>query len=160
MVDHHSFLLAFSSFEALCVRFSIAASSYTLLTVYRPPNSSLPLILTEFSALLENLISSPSELIITGDFNLHVDNPSEYYASQFLSLLQSFDLSQLVSCPTHKKMTPDQIEHTLDLLITRTSSNIFSNPLTSDHALSDHLAVHADLLVPSHSVLFSYPEFL
>ena len=59
----------FSTFEALCVRISISSASYTLLTIYRPPKSSKSQFLTEFSTLLEDLSSSPSELIITGDFN-------------------------------------------------------------------------------------------
>src|SRR5207244_8768092 len=91
----------FSSFEALCVRLTIASSSYTILTIYRPPSSSKALFSTEFSTLLEDLIPSPSELIITGDFNFHVDNANCPHATSFLTLLETFGLSQLVSFPTH-----------------------------------------------------------
>src|SRR3954463_4317229 len=73
----------------------------------------------EFSTLLEDLISSPSELIITGDFNFHVDDPNSSSGSSFLSLLDTFGLSQLVSFPTHTA------GNTLDLLITRSSSTLF-----------------------------------
>src|SRR5213083_3371372 len=75
---------------------------------------------SEFSTLLEDLISSPSELIITGEFNFHVDDPNSSSGSSFLSLLDTFGLSQLVSFPAHTA------GHTLDLLITR-SSTLFSD---------------------------------
>src|SRR5207245_2073650 len=38
----------FSSFEALCVRLTMASSSYTILTIYRPPSYSKKLFSTEF----------------------------------------------------------------------------------------------------------------
>src|SRR5437899_5680938 len=109
----------FSSFESLCVRLTIASTSFTLLIIYRPPCSNSTLFQAEFSTLLEDLISSPSELIITGDFNFHVDDPNSSFGSSFHSFLDTFGLSQLVSFPTRTA------GHTLDLLITRSSSTLF-----------------------------------
>ena len=68
---------SFTSFESICIRLSISSSSFILLTIYRPPSTSLPTFIAEFSALLDFLSSVPSELIISGDFNIHVDNPSQ-----------------------------------------------------------------------------------
>src|SRR2546425_7877856 len=110
----------FSSFESLCVRLTIASTSFTLLVIYHPTCSNFTLFQAEFSTLLEDLISSLSELIITGDFNLHVDDPNSSFGSSFLSLLDIFGLSQLVPFPTHTA------GHTLDLLIIRSSSTLFS----------------------------------
>ena len=73
----------------------------------------------EFSTLLGDLISSPSELITTSDFNFHVDDPSSCPGSSFLSLLDTFGLSQLVSFPTHTA------GHTLDVLISRSFFTLF-----------------------------------
>src|SRR5207245_10380977 len=91
------------------------------------------------------LISSPSELIITGDFNLHVDNVNCPYATSFLTLLETFGLSQLVSFPTHDS------GHTLYLLITRTTSNIFTDVTFTCPALSDHSAILSVFSIPSRS---------
>src|SRR5437899_8166131 len=55
----------FSSFESLCVRLTTASTSFTLLVIYRPPCSNFTLFQAEFSTLLEDLISSPSELMIS-----------------------------------------------------------------------------------------------
>ena len=72
----------------------------------------------EFTSLIGSLISSPFEFIITGDFNLHVDDPASPPAASFLSVLDHFGLSQHVTFPTHRA------GHTLDLLVTRTSSEM------------------------------------
>src|SRR5437867_6932659 len=91
----------FSSFVSLCVRLTTASTSFTLLVIYRLPSSNFTLFQAEFSTLLEDLISSPSELIITGDFNFHVDDPNSSSSSSFLSLLiPSVFLDLSLSLPT------------------------------------------------------------
>ena len=92
-----------------------------MLTVYRPSSSSVKEFKTEFSSLLETMVSLPSELIISGDFNFHVDSPNEANSKSFLRLLESFSLKQHVNFPTHIR------GHTLDLLITRFDSEIIQS---------------------------------
>ena len=103
-------LPAVSSFEALCIKLSVASSSFTILTIYRPPKSKIPVsvFFDEFSSLLEILATSPSELIITGDFNFHVDDPTSPGVSSLHAVFDTFDLTQLVSFPTHTD------DHTLE----------------------------------------------
>ena len=50
-------------------------------------------------------------ILITGDFNLHIDNVSDFNAMDFLQLLHSFDFIQHTAGPTHN------CGHTLDLVI-------------------------------------------
>jgi hypothetical protein len=71
--------------------------------------------------------------LIIGDFNLHVDDSENSYATQFLSLLDSCNLTQLVNFPTHR------CGHTLDLIITATNSAL--SPVISHSQISpcDHL---------------------
>src|SRR6267154_2096467 len=149
----------FSSFESAAYRVTFASSFYIFLLIYRPPPKTKPINLptagsnsfssffTDFSLLLEDLVSSPSELIITGDFNLHLDDSSCSKSTSFLSLLHTFDLTQLVSFPTHSD------GHTLDLLITRASSSILSNIDYSSlpSSFSDHSAILSSLTIPSSS---------
>ena len=138
-------LPSFVSFEALCLRLSSASSSINILTLYRPPSASSATFLSEFSDLLESLITTPAELIITGDFNFHVDLPSAPSTVPFLDLLNTFDLSQHVNFPTHSA------GHTLDLFLTRSSSNIISSISSADPSLSDHCAIIASLALPCTS---------
>src|SRR6267154_450319 len=56
------------------ITYHIPLSPYCHIT-YRLPSSST-LFKAKFFTLLEDLISSPSELIISGNFNFHVDDPT------------------------------------------------------------------------------------
>ena len=132
-------LPSFNSFEAHCVKFSVSGSSFTILNVYRPPSSSVADFFPEFSTLLEDLVSSPSELLLTGDFSFHVDTPAQFHASSFLSLLENFNLVQHVNFPTHN------IGHTLHLLISRASSNFISSVDQTLVGISDYSAVLCSL---------------
>ena len=44
---------------------------------------------------------NPGRLLITGDFNIHVDKPEDFIAAKFLSILGSFGPTQHVNVPTH-----------------------------------------------------------
>ncbi|RMX46664.1 hypothetical protein pdam_00019047 [Pocillopora damicornis] len=74
--------------------------------MYRPPYSSLHPVSTsaffdEFSQFLENVVMCPEALVISGDFNLHLDDLRDYDTKKFMNLLETFSLSQHVSGPTH-----------------------------------------------------------
>lgn len=97
--------LTFTSFE--CVEYLLKSNSVWLriLVVYRPPPSTangltVTQFLSEFTVLLEHLALLPAELLILGDFNFHVDDTSDRNAVEFLSLLDTFNLSQHISEPT------------------------------------------------------------
>jgi hypothetical protein len=80
---------------------------------------------------LEQFSTSPSSLLIVGDFNFHVDDPTNSTASQFLDLLEIFDLKQFVDQPTY------QDKHVLDLIITRSSDHIVRDVSVCGPAISD-----------------------
>lgn len=106
--------------------------SMTVLLIYRPPKSH-SLFLTEIHDLLTSLCSVSSNIVIIGDVNIHVDNPSCQLSREFLSLLDCLGLQQHVKAPTHTR------GHTLDLVITD------SVPIKSldvyDLGVSDHKVV-------------------
>ncbi|MDW0252368.1 MAG: reverse transcriptase family protein, partial [Nitrososphaeraceae archaeon] len=137
-----------SSFESLCIRCTTTAKpslSFILLMIYRPPSSSKSDFISDFSSVLEDLATSPSELIITGDFNVHVDQPNCSFSSSFLNLLDVFSLTQHVTFPTHSS------GHTLDLIITRFCSTTISSINFTDPNLSDHYALLFSVSAPSKS---------
>ena len=116
-----------------------------LIIVYRPPSSrknrSSPSdFIREFSTLLECLCVSHQDLLITGDFNLHVDVPGNGFADSFIELLQSNALQIHNDGPTHTS------GHTLDLIISRTETCFVSNVSVQNHLPSDHAAVICNLL--------------
>ena len=77
-----------------------------LVVIYRPPYThnhrvTITAFLTEFSEYLESVILSIEPLVITGDFNIHVDVAENHDAVNFLELLESVNLMQHVDKATH-----------------------------------------------------------
>jgi exonuclease III len=108
----------FASFECIERLLKLDSTWIRVVVVYRPPVSSVnalsvSMFLSEFSVYLENLVLLPGEVLIMGDFNFHTDDLANHNACEFSNLLDTFNMSQHVSEPTH------QSGHTLDLLITR-----------------------------------------
>ena len=58
------------------------------------------------------------KLLIAGDLNFHVDDPTDKDACTFLHILDSTNLEQYVIGPTHRD------GHTLDVVISRRSNNL------------------------------------
>src|SRR6267154_1483499 len=102
-------------------------------------------------SLVDKLSSCLSFLLLRTSVSLEFHRENEtsflFFSTSFLSLLRTFDLTQLVSFPTHSD------GHTLDLLITRASSSILSNIDYSilPSSFSDHSAILSSLNVPSSS---------
>src|SRR6218665_1133594 len=122
------------TFEALAVSFSSKRGPVTLLAIYRPgsahPSSAF---FEEFSALLEQFAVYDSQLVLTGDLNLHLEDPSRPGVAEFAAALSQFGLKQHVSEPTHRS------GGWLDVMITRddcqvTDVNVHP-PTISDHGL-------------------------
>ena len=88
------------------------------------------------------LVSSPGNLLLNEDFNFHVNDPSESTASQFLDLLNCFNLDIFNLCtPTHTN------NYVLDLIITGSGETSVSNLSVYDPVISDHFAVHCSLAI-------------
>jgi len=87
---------------------------------------------------------------MTGDFNLYLDDPNDSQAQQFLSVLNSTNLTQHVSFPTHRD------NHTLDLVITANNSSLSPVIDYSPVSPSDHFPIFSTLII---SPLPSSPSF-
>ena len=119
-----------SSIEAICctVATGPGTSRFIILNLYRPPGSDT-VFFDEFQNILSSLTTTYQNLVITGDFNLHIDT-SSYCTKVFHDVLSSFDLQQLISFPTHSH------GHTLDVLIVSsacTFRSVFRFARISDH---------------------------
>jgi len=110
----------FKSFELSSVTIKLPYSNLALYNIYRLPQSnnkfrhsvSFSQFLEDFQTLIASVSTSPHEFLITGDFNIHVDNLTDSNAIQFISLLDHANSTQHVLIPTHRH------SHTLDLVIT------------------------------------------
>ena len=98
-----------------------------LIIVYGPPYSEThpvmtSVLFTEFAQFLDSAVHCTDHLVISGDFNIHMDVPDDPDAIKLRELLETTGLVQHVTVPTHISM------HTLDLIITRHSDRICVSP--------------------------------
>ena len=97
--------------------------------IYRPPYSnlhpvSLKTFFDDFASYMESIILTPEPLIITGDFNIHVNNTNHSDACEFLDLLASLGLKQ----------------HVIGPMITRQYDQVIKSVPMIDRYISDHVA--------------------
>ena len=122
----------------------ISSKKITFVLVYRFTELAPSLFLTEFHNLIEKVFVQFNNLIILGDFNLHVNQVFNSEVIRFNSILSSFGLSQLVDRPTHVA------GNTLDLLITN-QTQMQIKDICVDHVnFSDHsfvfLSFHLNII--------------
>jgi len=135
----------FKSFEFADLTLLHSSTSLRTVIVYRPPpsnnnKSTVSTFFDEFPILLENLATTSSPTLVTGDFNFRIScNNQDQTANKFLQFLDAFNLKQNISQPTHQNGS------TLDLIITRAEENIASNFNVFDPMLSDHCMVGCTL---------------
>jgi hypothetical protein len=114
--------------------------------VYRPPPSKgnrfkTTDFLLEVEQLFAELVTTPLDLCILGDFNLHMDNMADGHVAKFMTLLDGFGFQQHVNTTTHRN------GHILDLVISRTSSDTVMQVDVHNDELSDHFSVNCTLAV-------------
>ena len=133
----------YSAFEHFLVKIDFGKIQFNIVTIYRPPNLSISQFFEQFQDLLSNLITLQSSFIITGDFNIHVDDVLKTNIQTFNAVLDTFNLKQHVNFATHIK------GHTLDLFITPEECK-YKIKIESTEILSDHFSVTAtiDFVIP------------
>lgn len=75
------------------------------MTIYKPPQNCF---IKDFTELLTFVCTEFDCLVISGDFNVHVDVTKDRHAKELSAVLEMFGLTQHVSDATHNK------GHTLD----------------------------------------------
>ena len=89
--------------------------------IYRPPDKPIDSFVNDFLDYMERNINTTGKLLLTGDFNIHVNDPESPDAKTFLDVLDSFGLQNHISFPTH------HLNNTLDQVITPCNDNFIEN---------------------------------
>ena len=84
----------------------------------------------------------PEVLVISGDFNFHLDDLRDSDNKKFMDLLETFSLSQHVSSPTLLS------GHTLDLIIARSSDDVVLAFAKVTFPTSDHFIIQCAIGFP------------
>ena len=122
---------------------------------------SVTSFIEEWSVFLSQISLSKSNVLLLGDMNFHLDNPTSSHTRNFLLSLESHDLHQHICSPTH------QCGNTLDVLITRDTdtpvcdTEVVDISLCNDdgHVINDHFPITFSLNLhrPNHhSKVISY----
>ena len=85
-----------------------------------------------FADYPESIVLSLELLLVTSDFDIHVDVVGDPDRAKFLELIETVGLQQHVITPTH------ETAHTLDLIISRQCENLVKTTPVSDYHISDH----------------------
>ena len=139
----------FTHFEHADYHVMIHGVTFRLCIIYRPPPSKRnglvnTVFFDQWSAYLDIVMLDSHNIIITGDLNFHLDNPTELDVRRFSETLADRGMTQLVKFPTHRG------GHILDVVIVRETGSIISGlPTVYDPCLcdkqgnisGDHLAV-------------------
>ena len=139
----------FSSFEVIIQSFAVKNSSnLTFIVVYRHKAEKVATFFEEFHNFLEYVNLKFKNVIIAGDFNIHVNKENEKSTVAFYDLLHSFSFVQSISTSTHKS------GNTLDLLIHNpehiTVNNILVDSTVRDG--KDHYLISFDVICKLISV--------
>ena len=141
------------SFEFSEWKLSAHGRTIKIIIIYRPPYSEAHPVpasefFREFSSNLETIVLCPEVLLVTGDFNFHLDDDSDADAKKFMELLDTFGLQQHVTTPTHVS------GHILEFVISRSSNDINVFSLESSYFISDHCFIECLLSIPGPNIMF------
>ena len=123
----------------------------SLLAVSHPPPSSnywhtVNDFSTEFvNFLADKLVNFMGDLIIAGDFNIHVNDVNSSDARQFIDAMEALGFDQLVDFCTHKS------GNILDLMFTCIGNKIKCGNIKSDGFISDHCLIQSQLNLAQNS---------
>ncbi len=135
----HAKLLPSTSYHRDC---SISTSKLHLrfINIYQPPSSAKNKLTAKafiegFTTFLESLAVHPGNIIMCGDFNVHMDVQDDPLSCRLGNIIESFGLKHVTGA------TP-KAGHTLDLLISHVESDLVESCVITDPGISDHSAIN------------------
>ena len=109
---------------------------YSTCNLSSPPlqtnHLSHTVFLDEFADYMENFLTTNNNVVIAGDFNLHIDSDEDPVAQLFIDMMAALGLDCHVDFPTHEN------GHSLDLIFTEMLSEMKIIRCTPGAYLSDH----------------------
>ena len=76
--------------------------SLHIVGVYRPPDKSIPDFLDLFTEYIADLIAEHENIVLVGDFNIHINDEDNPNAVVFLETMTALGLHQHVNGPMHR----------------------------------------------------------
>lgn len=114
------------SYEVLQVECEVNGNRITLIILYRPPYSSMSSFIEELKTYLDSIDMVGANVIICGDFNVWMDDLSARYVSDFVDMIDSFNLANMVDEPTTIG------GHMIDLVLVDKANNLVQDVQVED----------------------------
>ena len=140
-----------NSFEFAAWKIQCGNIPTSVIAVYRPPyseqnRSSIPSFCDEFSDFISEAIAEHSNLILLGDFNIHINNDNDKNAMLFTERTETLGLTQHVNGATQKS------GNTLDLIFTEGTSVFNVIKCQNLEYISDHCVIACELDIKKEPV--------
>lgn len=127
----------YTTFECLSCLLTIHNTTTLIHVIYRPPPSksnglTTNSFLTEWAEFLSQATVAPSDMLIIGDLNIHLDNKTHPHTIEMNHVFDTNGLIQHIDKPTHYK------NHILDVLISRVDSTLVKSFDVRDIGICDN----------------------
>ena len=137
------------SFQFCKWQVQIHNTTITLVSIYHPPydnktKATNAEFLDEYMDWIAETLANDKNLLICGDYNLHVNNPND--EADFLDTNAPLGLKQHVRFSTHTS------GNTLDLIFTEVNSEIGIADCIPNSYLSDHCNVLCKLMLKREDI--------
>ena len=128
------------SFEYAIWGLQHKGTKMTIIAIYRPPYSTMnqatiQYFFEEFTNWMATKSNEYSNIIVPGNFNIHINNDQGAHANRFKDIMEALGLQQHVSFSMHR------YGNTLDHIYTELGSIVIINDCREGPILSDHTAV-------------------
>ena len=132
------------SMEYAILKVNTGTVTINIIAIYHPPysdnnQSANVMLLDDLADIFEKHLMSLTNIMATGDFNLHINKMNDPDVNLLKDMVQAFGLDCQVDFPTH------QSGHTLDLILTEAIGNIKMSKCEPGVFLSDHCSVKSIL---------------
>jgi len=124
------------SFEAMSFVLALGVRKIVFLLIYRPGSAPITnVFFQELSSVLEHITLLGSDVVVAGDFNIHIEKSEKLNSTKLLELFEVFHLYNRVIGSTHI------CGGTLDLIVTSESCLINDLMIYPPGVFSDHSLV-------------------
>ena len=100
------------------------------------------MFLDDFAGFLADVLADHGNILILGDYNIHVNKKDDPDAEVFSDMMEALGLNQHINFSTHRS------DNTLDLEFTKAISSLKVLECGERSHISDHKAIHITLSAP------------
>ena len=119
---------------------------------YRPPYSqenkvTIPMFNDEFCQFLADIQVKHKNIIVAGDFNIHINESTDTNAQAFMDLMETAGFEQHITSPTHKA------GNILDHVYTERGGEVTVTKCDVKDFVSDHCIIKCVLNLPKENII-------